>query len=189
MTPTLAQWRRWTDLPLVVLAIGSLPAPLLELKRGELAYADRVFIDVVNVTVLIAFAVDYLVELILARNRRRYVRTEWTSALVVLSQALALVPAAAGFGVLRVLRATRPLAVVARFVAVGGVATREGRAELRRHAAGLAIGVAGFTWIMSAATFTLAENVGVHGRVHRLAMRFGGQPRRSPRSATETLLR
>jgi hypothetical protein len=55
-----------------------------------------------DVTVLVAFAVDYVVELLLVRNRSQYVRREWTSALVVVSQGLALVPALTGFGVLRV---------------------------------------------------------------------------------------
>jgi voltage-gated potassium channel len=56
--------------------------------------------------------------------------------------------------------------VVARVFALGGIATREGRSLLRRHAATLALGLASFTWITSAVAFTLAEDVGVHGRVH-----------------------
>jgi voltage-gated potassium channel len=166
MTPALERWRHWTDLPLVVLAVGSLPLLLLDLRRTELTYADRVFIDVVNVLILVAFAIDYLVELLVARNRMRYVRSEWISPLLVVSQALALVPTLAGFGVLRVLRGARAVSVIARVVALGGIATREGRAVLRKHAAGLALGLAGFTWVTSAVAFTLAEDVGVDGRVH-----------------------
>ena len=37
MTPRLERWRRATDGPLLVLAIGSLPLLLLELKRNDLA--------------------------------------------------------------------------------------------------------------------------------------------------------
>src|SRR5690349_24533095 len=95
ITPKLAAWRRWTDGPLLVLAIGSLPLLLLEIDRHELAYSDRMFLDVVNVAVLVAFAVDYLVELTLASHRSVYVRREWTSLLIVISQAIALIP---GFG-------------------------------------------------------------------------------------------
>ncbi len=54
-----------------------------------------------NIVVLVAFAADYIVELVLARDRRSFVRHEWTSLVIVLSQAIAVVPAFAGFGILR----------------------------------------------------------------------------------------
>src|SRR3712207_5377770 len=84
MTPALERWRSRTDTPLVILAIGSLPLLLLELKRGDLTFADRLLLDVVNIVVLVAFSLDYVVELALTRDRRQYVRREWTSALVVI---------------------------------------------------------------------------------------------------------
>ena len=49
MTPALERWRRLTDAPLLILAIGSLPPLLLELARHDLARGDRLFLDVVNV--------------------------------------------------------------------------------------------------------------------------------------------
>src|SRR5688572_26878731 len=70
ITPRLARWREATDAPLLILAIGSLPLLLLELDRNDMTHSDRVFLDVVNVVVLVAFALDYLVELALASNRR-----------------------------------------------------------------------------------------------------------------------
>ena len=166
MTPSLERWRRWTDLPLVVLAVGSLPLLLLDLRRNELTYADRLFLDIVNLTILVAFTVDYAVEIVCARNRGQYLRREWISPLLIVSQALALVPTLAEFGVLRVLRGARAVSVIARVLALGGIATREGRAMLRQHAASLALGLAGFTWVMSAVAFTLAEDVGEDGRIH-----------------------
>ena len=169
MTPRLVRWRQLTDGPLLVLAIGSLPLLLLELKRAELPHGDRVALDVVNVVVLVAFALDYAVELIVARRRRLYVRREWTSAVIVLSQSLALLPGLAGIGALRALRAARVVrvaAVVVRIIAVGGAAASEGRQVLRRKAARFALTLAAFTWLISAVGFTLAENVGVDGRVH-----------------------
>lgn len=171
MTPRLERWRRATDGPLLVLAIGSLPLLLLELKRNDLALGDRVFLDVVNAVVLVAFAVDYAIEVAIATNRGTYIRREWTSAAIVVSQALAVVPALGGFGVLRVLRgarAFRAFAVLLRLFAVGGAAAREGRAVLRRKAARFALSLAGFTWVMSAVAFTLSEDVGDEGRVHSL---------------------
>ncbi|MGE3448822.1 MAG: hypothetical protein AB7H92_14720 [Microbacteriaceae bacterium] len=59
MTRRLERWRRRTDAPLLVLAIGSLPLLLLELERGDFAPSDRLLLDVVNIVVLVAFAVDY----------------------------------------------------------------------------------------------------------------------------------
>lgn len=169
LTPGLARWRKATDAPFLILAVGSLPLLLLELVRSELPAGDRAFLDFVNIVVLVAFAVDYLVELRLARGKRQFVRAEWTSLLIVLAQALALVPALTGFGVLRVLRAGRAwraIAVLARVVAIGGVAARDGRSILRRHAASFALGVAAMTWLTSAVAFTLVEDVGEDGRLH-----------------------
>ena len=169
MTEGLRRWRRATDGILLVIAIGSLPLLLLEFKRAQLPYADRIFLDVVNVLVLVAFAVDYAVELILASQRGIYVRKEWTSAAIVLSQAISLLPGLAGFGVLRAFRAARlfrVVAVVLRLLAVGGAAATEGRAILRKKAARFALGLAAFTWLMSAVAFTLAENVSETGTLN-----------------------
>ena len=169
LSERLQTWRRRTDAPLLALAIGSLPLLLLEIDRSDLTTGDRAFLDVMNVIVLIAFAVDYLVELSVASDRMVYVRREWTSAVIVLAQAAALLPALSVLGALRVLRAARvwrAVAVVTRLIAIGGAAAREGRTILRDHAASFALGVAGFTWITSAVAFTLAEDVGADGRLH-----------------------
>ena len=104
-TLALQRWRHYSDVPLLILAVGSLPLLLLELVRTDLTRGDRVFLDVVNAVVLVAFLVDYVVELWLARPRGRYVRAEWTSLLIVVAQALALAPGLTGIGALRVLRA------------------------------------------------------------------------------------
>jgi voltage-gated potassium channel len=163
MTPALARWRRATDGPLLILAIGSLPLLLLELSRADLPLRDRQFLDVVNVLVLVAFAVDYVVELRLASDRRSFARSEWTSLVIVLTQAVAVLPGLSAFGVLRVLRATpalRGAVVVLRLLAIGGSAAREGRSTVRRRAGTFALGLAGFVWLTSAVAFTLAEGVG-----------------------------
>jgi voltage-gated potassium channel len=169
ITPGLSTWRKWTDGPLLILAIGSLPLLLLEVDRHRLTYGDRVLLDIVNVAVLVAFAVDYVVELALASPRPMYVRREWTSLLIVVSQTMALVPGLAVTGSLRAMRAGRAfrgIAVVFRLIAIGGASAHEGRALLRKHAARFALGFAGLTWITAAVAFTLAEDVGEHGRVH-----------------------
>jgi voltage-gated potassium channel len=169
MSPSLARWRAAIDAPLIALAVASLPVLLLELQRSRLPHWDRVFIDTVNVVVLVAFAVDYIVEVATARNRRHYLGKELLSLLVVLAQVAALLPSLTAVGFLRSLRAARLfrlLAVTGRALAIGGVTSRDGRALLRRRAASLALGTAGLTWVTSAAAFTVAEDVGVGGRVH-----------------------
>jgi len=155
--------------PLLVIAIGSLPLLLLELERHRLGHSDQLFLDVVNVIVLVAFAVDYAVELAVSSSRPAYVKGEWTSLLIVVSQAIALVPALAFAGVFRILRAGRAwraVAVLGRLTAIGGAAAHEGRSLLRQHAARFALGFAGLTWLTAAVGFTLAEDVGPNGRVH-----------------------
>ena len=170
VTPGLVRWRTVTDAPLLILAVGSLPILLLEVARNDLTSGDRLFLDIVNIVVLVAFAIDYVGrELVLARNGRAFVRGEWTSLLIVAAQALALVPSLSGFGALRALRAGRvwrSIAVIARLVAIGGAAASEGRSILRRHAASFALGMAGMTWLTAAVAFTLVEDVGKDGRLH-----------------------
>ena len=153
---------------MIVLAIGTLPFLLLEIKRDELQPVDRWLIDAINVVVLVAFAVDYLVELTLASDRRAYVRHEWTSLLIVVTQGLAVLPALGPLGVFRALRGVRGLraaAALARLLAIGGVVAAESRSYLRRNAGRIALGAAGLTWLTSAAAFTLAEDVGEGGRI------------------------
>ncbi len=82
LTPGLVKWRKFTDAPLLILAVGSLPLLLLELARNDLTRGDKFFLDVVNIVVLVAFAVDYVAELRLARPKGRFVRGEWTSLLI-----------------------------------------------------------------------------------------------------------
>ncbi|MGD9797314.1 MAG: hypothetical protein AB7H43_13840 [Acidimicrobiia bacterium] len=69
LTDGLHRWRRVTDAPLLMLAIGTLPLLVLETTRSALTSGDRLFLDIVNVVVLVAFAVDYLVELTLPMLR------------------------------------------------------------------------------------------------------------------------
>ena len=143
VTPRLRRWRARTDGALLVLAIGTVPFLLVEIKREQLPILDRRLIDAVNVIVLIAFAVDYIVELALASNRRAYARHEWTSLLIVVTQALAILPYLGPLGLLRGLRGVRgvrAVAALARLAAIGGAAAAESRTYLRRNAGRIALG-------------------------------------------------
>lgn len=104
----------------------------------------------------------------LADERRRHVRNEWPTLLIVAAQAASILPGLAGVGVLRGLRgarAARGAAAVVRLLAVGGTASRQGRSVLRRRAASVALSLALLTWLTSAVGFTIAEDVGQDGRI------------------------
>ena len=163
VTPALDRWRQHTDGPLIAIALASLPLLVLELARSELTAGDELFLDIVNGVVFIAFLVDYLVELSLASNRASFIRHEWIAAVLVVTQGLAIVPSLSALGVLRGIRAVRALrliAVVARLFAIGGLAARDGRAALRRHAARIALSAAALTWLSAAVAFAMVEDVG-----------------------------
>jgi voltage-gated potassium channel len=168
---SVTQFRRRISGPLTVLAVGSLPFLLLELERDALQPTERLMVDAINVLVLVAFAVDYVLGIAVSSNRRDFVRTEWLGLVIIISQALALMPAFAGLGVLRALRAgrlARVIVVLLRAVALGGMAASRGRQLLREQGGRLAFGIASITWLSSAAAFTVVEdNVGE--RVHSFA--------------------
>jgi len=166
ISPRLATWRRRTDIPLLLLAVGSLPLLLLEVVADRLTHNDQQFITAVNVTVFIAFAVDYLVELSVTHKRATYVRTQWASLLIVISQSLALLPALGFLGILRGVRALRIVGTLSRVIGIGAATKEQGRQFFKEKAASVAFGLAGFTWITSAVGFTIAEDVGDGRRIH-----------------------
>ncbi len=164
-SPRLSSWRRRTDTPLLLLAVGSLPLLLLELVADRLARHDQLFLAGVNVLVFLAFAIDYIMELSLSDQRARYVRTHWASLLIVLSQLLTLLPALGFLGILRAARALRIAGTISRVIGIGTATKEQGRAFFRKKAASLALGLAGLTVLTSAAAFTLAEDVGDGRRI------------------------
>jgi len=164
-SPRLATWRRWTDLPLLFIAVGSLPLLLLEIVSDRLSDADQNFLTAVNVLVFIAFAIDYVVELAVTDNRAEYVRTQWASLLIVISQFLALLPALGFLGILRGARALRIVGTLSRVIGIGAASKEHGRKFFKEKAASVAFGISGLTLITSAVAFTIAEDVGEGRRV------------------------
>lgn len=164
-SPRLATWRRWTDLPLLVIAVGSLPLLLLEIVADRLSDADQNFLIAVNVLVFLAFAIDYIVELAVTDNRSKYVRTQWASLLIVISQFLALLPALGFLGILRGARALRIVGTLSRVIGIGAASKEHGRKFFKEKAASVAFGISGLTLIISAVAFTIAEDVGEGRRV------------------------
>ena len=165
LSPRLVAWRRWTNVPLLCIAIGSLPLLLLEIVAHRLSDSDQTFLTAVNVTVFFAFAIDYVVELAVTYERKSYVRMQWASLLIVISQFLALLPALGFLGILRGARAIRVIAALSRIVAIGAASKEQGRKFFREKAASVAFGIAGLTLLSSAAAFTIAEDVGSGRRI------------------------
>lgn len=163
--PELSTWRRWTDVPLVALAVGTLPIVLLEFSLDRLPVQDRVFVALVNLVVLVAFAVNLLVEISLCKNRGMYLRREWSGLVIVVSQILALVPVLSALGALRAIRGLRVFVVLLRLLGLGGSARNEMRRLFHTRTASLAIGTSAFTVVTSAVAFTLVEDVGEGRRV------------------------
>ena len=166
ISPKLQNWQNKTDGLLVVIAVGSLPLLLLETISDRLPDGDKNFIVIVNLVVFIAFAIDYIVKLVLSDSKPTYIRTQWLSLFIVISQLLALLPALGIFGVLRGVRAIRVLGVIARIFGIGAATKSSGKEFFKKRAASVAFGVAGLTLITSAVAFTIAEDVGDGRRIH-----------------------
>ena len=73
ISPRLQSWQNKIDVLLMVIAVGSLPLLLLETISDRLPDGDRNFIFIVNLVVFIAFAIDYIVKLILTESKPTYI--------------------------------------------------------------------------------------------------------------------
>ena len=166
ISPKLQNWQNKTDGLLVVIAVGSLPLLLLETISDRLPDGDKNFIVIVNLVVFIAFAIDYIVKLVLSDSKPTYIRTQWLSFLIVISQLLALLPALGVLGVLRGVRAIRVLSIIARVIGIGAATKSSGKEFFKKRAASVAFGIAGLTLITSAVAFTIAEDVGDGRRIN-----------------------
>jgi voltage-gated potassium channel len=166
LSSKLVTWRKWTDIPLLIVTIGSLPLLLLEIVSHRLTNGDKTFLLIVNLTVFLAYAVDYVTEFLVTPEKGRYVRSEWSSLLIVVAQLFAILPAMSFLGFLRGARALRVVSSLTRIIGISMASRSQGREILKKRATSFAFGLAGFTLITSAVGFTLAEDVGKDGRVH-----------------------
>lgn len=163
----LSAWRGRTSGLLFILAVGSVPILLLDAVIEDLPLADKIFVLSVNLIVLVAFLIDYLVGFVLSPSKRAFVANEKLSAVIVLASAVALVPTIAWLGSLKLLRllpALRAGAVVLRLISVGGVASREARRTAKKNALQTGLLTTFLVWVTAASAFTIVEDVGVNGR-------------------------
>ena len=132
MSDKLVTWRKWTDIPLLIVAIGSLPLLLLEIVSHRLTNGDKTFLLIVNLTVFLAYAVDYVVELFVTPEKGRYIRSEWSSLLIVVAQLFAILPAMSFLGFLRGARALRVVSSITRIVGISMTSRSQGREILKK---------------------------------------------------------
>ncbi len=76
------RWAKWTEWPLIVLALVFLVVLILPLAH-PLSSSEAHALDVANVAIWGAFTVDYLIRLWVALDRRLFVRTHIVDLLVV----------------------------------------------------------------------------------------------------------
>jgi voltage-gated potassium channel len=138
------EWVRLTDTPLLALSLVFLVVLVVPIATHLSHGWSRVF-SAANIVIWVAFAVDYLARLYLARDRREYVKRNVIDLVVV------VVP------FLRPIRALRLLRLL-RLSAVGGVASRRSSSLHARVS----------TYVVSAAVMAvLVASVGVYDAEHR----------------------
>lgn len=123
MTSRYNQWARRTDRPLLVLALlflAVLAAPILDPTLPQFATAA---LAVANVAIWAAFAVDYVVRLVLVEDHWRYVRTHLLDLAAVALPAL------------------RPLRLL-RLLSVGHMLAQRSRGSVAGQAARVVAGAA-----------------------------------------------
>lgn len=92
----LARLERWLDKPMLALAIIWLVLVVLELTTGL-----SPFLEAVGIAIWIAFIGEFVLRLVIAPDRARYLRANWLTAISLLGPALRI------FRVFRALRALR----------------------------------------------------------------------------------
>jgi voltage-gated potassium channel len=150
------RYRELTELPMLVLAVALIPL-LLAPVVFDLGEGVRSTLTAIDWFIWAAFAADYLAGLALAPNRRRYVRTEWASLLLValpFLRPLRIVRSA------RALRLLRLIRVVAALSAVG----KETRRLLVRHNLHYAL-LATLVLVVGCATLVYAVEVDAEGNI------------------------
>lgn len=149
----LQRFERATELPLLVLALAMVPLLVLPLLVGLPAGVEAAF-EVADWLIWAVFAVDYLVRLALAPDRRRFVRREWPDLLVVVLPFLRPLRLARSARALRVLRLVRVAA------ALSEVGQEARRLLVRHHLHHALLAIAVVAVASAAAAFAVEEQAG-----------------------------
>lgn len=140
---------RALDLPLAVLSLVMLALVLTDVLVA-VPHAGRMWLERVNWTIWAVFALEFAAKLLIAPQRRQYLRTHWFDALV------ALVPMFRVVRALRILRVTRavPLFRLAAFIGMG---LRGTRAFVAHYRMGYLLALSGLVTLGGAAVVLLLE--------------------------------
>jgi hypothetical protein len=75
----LEKYRQHADLPLLVLSIAVIPLVAVEYLTDPGPRAEE-GLEITYTVIWFAFVADYLIELLLSRDKREYARTAWVAA-------------------------------------------------------------------------------------------------------------
>jgi voltage-gated potassium channel len=103
-TRLLARFRRWTEVPLLVLGFVWLVLLVIELTSGL-----HPLLEALSTTIWIVFIIAFVIEFVLAPRKVHYLRSQWLTVLSLALPALRVLRIARA---LRVLRSARLLRVV-----------------------------------------------------------------------------
>lgn len=153
----LERFEATTELPLLVLAVAMVPLLVLPLLLDLPGQLDATF-AALHWFIWAAFAVEYVVRLVLSGDRWRYVRREWASLLLVVLPFLRPLKIVRSARALRVLRLVRLVTVVSAV----GVKTKR---LLSRHKLHYAL-VITLAVVVGAAAVILAVEEGQGGSIN-----------------------
>lgn len=145
LTPS-ARWEKRTEIPLLALGLAFLVAYASPIVDPDLPQALRVMFEAVEVAAWVGFSIDYVVRLVLARPRGRFVRTHILDLLAVL------------LPVLRPLRALRVLSIVF-------LSTRKLSKVLKNRVTTYVVITALSVWFIAGLAVTDAERLAPGGNI------------------------
>ena len=152
----LERFERAVELPLLVLALAMVPLLVVPLLM-DLPSGVEAALLAADWLIWGAFALEYVVRLVLTEKRWRFVRREWPDLLIIVLPFLRP---------LRVVRSARALRLLrlGRLVAVLGEVGQQGRRLLVRHRLHYAVLVTGVV-VVAAAALVLAVEEGRDGTI------------------------
>lgn len=145
----------WTEVPLNLLGIALLVILIVEFSM-DLSAEWESRLNVANWFIYIVFTLTFFVQLVLAPDKRGYLRRNWIAALSV------LLPAFRVFRALRAVRALRGMRLV-RVLTATNRGTRSLSRMLRGHQFGRVMGLTAAVVLVGAAALVYFEGGGAYG--------------------------
>lgn len=154
-TPALDRFARWTEWPLLALAVLMIPILVIP-AVSHTPDTERHAFDILDWTIWAVFAAEYLIRLYLSANRRSFVRHN------LFDLALVAIPMLRPLRVARVARALR----VGRLGALLGSGTKRSKGSLRNAAVLYALVVSGALTILCSVLVLDAEQGDPKANIH-----------------------